>query len=326
MIIYFLRAQSVIVTVILVVFMQSCVYQTDQLSELNVQKPSASHAMNIDLSANTDSILILGETSFKYDVNTFGKDFTAIEVNYLNTKYILTDSTSGTIGVTPNYNDTTWFDLTIKFYASTGSGSIADHLKAENYVGSKTWKVKWVNVGDFKFKVRHRVSSDSLVEVYYLNPHNVHEELGTLTNIFNNKMTLTRQHGDTLFYIDSDYYGGLESYTLAIDKYVGFTRYYDYALNYSYPTMTVTDINKDSCLVSWKFEAPIKFNYELQSNNKTVYRGRGHSFKDVQPVSYTTVYWLRGYSPFNTTYTGWYTDNMVIWGDHHMYVKKLVQK
>lgn len=326
MIIYFLKTRSAIVALLLAVLLGSCVYQIDEISELNIKKPSASHVLTLNLSANTDSILILGETFFKYDVNTYGKDFTALEVSYQNTNYTLTDRPSGTIGIVPNFNDTTWNDLTIKFYASTGSGSIADQLKVENYVGSKTWKVKWVNVDDFKFKISHRVSSDSLLEVYYLNPHNVHEELGTLYNILNNKMTLTRQHGDTLFYVDSDYYGAQGSYSLAINKYVSFTHYYHHALTYSYPIMTVTDVNKDSCLVSWKFEVPIKFNYELQKNYKVVYRGREQTYKDVQLATNTTVYSLRRFSPFNTTYTGWCSDNLVIWGDHKMYVKQTLQK
>jgi hypothetical protein len=298
------------------------VYEANQFSEIDVKQPPASHPLTFSLSAKTDSLIIFGETNFQYNVNTFGLNFTALEVNFKGIKYQMVN-TSGKLTVTPDYNNTTdWLDLTIKFYAGTGSGSIADKFNAENYIGSKTWKVKYIDLSTHDFSLHQRITKDSIVEIYYLNPHHVDTLLGKLKKDFNTELKVAHQNGDTLFFSDSTYYGGLEIYQLEVSNHLSFTRYY--SLNIDYPQtsyLSVADINKDSCLVSWT-SSRFKIDYLLldcyiESNHKMYYTGRGNSFKDTQPQpGWGKFYYLYTRSRYNKSNLAWGLSMIVYWKDH----------
>ena len=304
--------------------LHSCLYETNQLSTISVQKPSANHPLNLTLSENKDSLLVFGETTFQYNVNTFGLNFTGIEVKFNGQKYQL-DKSSGKLWVTPDYYNTTdWLDLTINFYASTGSGSIADKFKAENYVGTKTWKVKYIDIYKHDFSLHQRISPDSILQIYYVNPHNVDTLFGELTKFPFTKMKVTSHKGDTLFFADSVYCGGSDSYRLEVTKHIYMTRYYDLYVNHeAFSVLIVTDINKDSCLVSWS-SIPFKVDYKVtdsyvSGNYKTYYTGSGHSFKDTQPnPGWGKFYFLNGRSRFNKSESAWGLYMDVYWKDHTM--------
>jgi hypothetical protein len=317
------KAISVLVFMLL---FHGCIYESELLSEIELPLPAENHPLSITLSETSDSIFIYGETAFRYDVNTFGLNFTAIEVKFNGMSYQLENS-SGNLWVTPVWNNTTdWYDLTVNFYASTGSGSIADKLKAENYVGTKTWKVRYFNIGEHNFKLYHRIKADSILQIYYINPPNTSTLFGELTKFPNKPMKVTSQHGDTLFFADSTFFGGVETYRLEITKNVGYTRYFDlYVNNEDYSRLTVTDFSADSCLVSWT-SIPFKIDYKVIDTydhldyKKTYYQGDGHSFKDVQPrAGWGKFYYLYGRSKFSKPDSEWRLYGIVYWKDHAMF-------
>lgn len=309
----------------LIFLLPSCLYDTNQLSEVDIAQPQPGHMLTLTLSEDKDSLIIFGETAFRYDVNTFGLDFTAIEVNFKGQSYLL-DKSSGALSITPDWDNTTdWLDLTINFYASTGTGSIADLLKAENYVGTKTWKVKYVDLRKHDYSLHQRISADSILQIYYLNPHYINTLQGDLTRFPLVNMKLTSRNGDTLFFADSSYFRGPASYRLEITKNVGYNRYFDLSVNYdSFSRLTVTDINKDSCLVSWT-SIPFKVDYMVidsyvHVDHNVYYKGDGHSFKDTQPKpGWGKFYYLYARSKFNKSDAGWSLFMIVYWKDHAMY-------
>ncbi len=306
----------------LILLLPSCIYETNQLTEVDIAQPQPGHMLTFTLSEDEDSLIIFGETTLRYDVNTFGLDFTAIEVNFKGQSYLL-DKSSGVLWITPDWENTTdWLDLTINFYASTGTGSIADKFKAENYMGTKTWKVKFVDFGKHNFSLKHRISADSILQIYYVNPHNVDTLPGDLTRFPNVKMKITSRNGDTLFFADSVYYRGSASYRLEVTKNVSLTRYFDAYVDYnSFSRLTVTDINMDSCLVSWT-SIPFKVDYMITDSyihvdHNVYYKGDGHSFKDTQPKpGRGKFYYLYVRSKFDKSDSGWDLFMHVYWKDH----------
>lgn len=260
--------------------LQSCLYETDKMSEFEIERPADSHPADITLSVNQDSILIFQETEFKYSVNTYGLNFNIAVVKYRDREDVYYSGDEN-FTVTPDMNSNEWFDLTIEFYISTGTGSLADKLKAENYVGSRTWKIKYIDMTTFDYHFQHRINSDGVLELFYIKPHGLDTSIGRM--IFSGyDMDITKVSGDTVFYADSTYWGGYRYYNLMIKKNSAQYIYFDYSINYSIPSLTVTNIDLDSCIVSW---APIsvKNHYVLKANGNNIYEGNLSTFKDRQP-------------------------------------------
>jgi len=279
--------------------LQSCVYQSDLLSFLDIKKPENSVPSKITLSSEKDSVIIFGPTMFTYNVETYGKIFNAAEVEVLDTKNTYT-VTKDSFSINPAPKDSTWFDLKISFYMCSGSGSIADKLKAENYLGSKTWKIKYLNLRTFDYRFQHHITADSLIEVFWVKPHVVPSTIGSVS-IGNTLLTSTRISGDTLFYRDPHYCGGPLNYSLNVNvyrnEYVGFGT----NVNYPYPEFKFTYIGFDSCLVSWT-PSPIRRYYKLSDK----YAGFGNSFKDLALPGVSISYNLYTY-PSNYTSTTSYS-------------------
>ncbi len=251
-----------------------------------VSEPSASHAGEITLSIESDSIYISEQTAINYSVNSFGLNCNAVEIKYLNNSFVNTETASGSLLMVPDFNNTEWFDLTANFYLGTGSGSIADKFKMENYIGSKTWKIKFVDYKTFNFKLQYHVNKDSILEVFWVKPKYFGNIKNTLWH-YSRVMNPTRISGDTLFYSDPNYCGGSEDYRLYINE----DRNVTVTVNFPYPVLTVSSAGLDSCQLSWD-ESPIKRFYKVGK-----YEGFKCSVKEQIYLGESRYYTLKVYPP-----------------------------
>ena len=238
-----------------------------------LSKPAASHKGEITLSLDQDSIIIYEPTKVNYSVNSFGLKYNAIEIEYLKTKVTNDFESSGSFMLTPDFSVNGWIDLKATFYLSSGSGSIAEKLKAENYVGTKTWKVKFFNLNAFDFKFQYHVNKDGILELFWVKPSCISSVEGKVTR-YGNEVLQSKISGDTLFYADDSYCGDMQMYNLSItvknQAYKGFSL----SPNYPYPELKFKSLGLDSCLISWT-PSPIKRYYKLNE----LYAGFGNSFK-----------------------------------------------
>ena len=195
--------------------------------------------------------------------------------------------------------------MTIDFYVCTGSGSIADKLKAENYLGSKTWKVRYFNLKTCDYHFQNNITADSIVQVFWVKPKEVSSTIGAVYKGNSTKLTATRISGDTLFYADRDYCGGGQDYELNVSvnssEQVGFGT----NVNYPYPEFKIIPIGFDSCLVSWT-SSPIKRYYKLSDK----YEGFGNSYKELALPGVSINYNL---STFPSDYTTSSSYSNYIW-------------
>ncbi len=271
--------------------LQSCIYETNLVTEVNIQKPNTFQRMDISLSSTEDSIIIFDQTKFNFNVNTYNLNFNVAVLKYLNVEQTF-DQSSGSFTIIPDVTNENWFDLTIDFYAFTGSGSIADKLKVENYVGTKTWKVRFFNLKTFDYHFQSHVNSDSLLEVFWVKPTVAPSTIGVVYKGISTKLNATRISGDTLFYADNKYCGEPMVYNLKVSvnssEQIGF----DTQVNYPYPELKFTPIGFDSCLVSWT-QSPIKRYCKLSDK----YAGFGNSYKDLTLPGVSISYNLWTYPP-----------------------------
>lgn len=237
-----------------------CQYELSGEFNQDVKKPTDSHEGFISLSKDMDSIVIFEPTDIQYSVTTFGLQCNGIQLEYLNTKITNQYSSTGTFTITPDFSITGWFDLKANFYFGTGSGSIADKFKAENYVGTKIWKVKFMKLSDIKVPLQSRLSKDSVLELFWVKPKYI--------PVIDSKLYLssfstdTYTKADTTIYTINDYWSGpiTPNMSIQIDE----NNYINSSLtiNYPVPELHIQINGADSSRLFLK--SPIRMNYKIQ--------------------------------------------------------------
>jgi hypothetical protein len=279
----------------------SCEFELTGEFKNDIEKPADAHEGYITLSTEMDSIVIYEQTEFRYEVNSFGLQCNAIQIEYLDQKIINQDNQRGSFFITPDFNHTEWFDLKIDFYLGTGSGSIADKLKAENYAGTKTWKVRFMDLTKYDYKFQHRVNQDGFLELFWVKASFMPYYNSNINYTNTIHPQITKVSGDTTFFVDSTYYGGSsQSFYLSIK--LGNNKFYNSTLtpNYPFPELKVKAIGLDSVEVSWT-ESPLKRYYKLNTNSswqQYVYAGFKNSFRMALTPGVLEKFYLDIY-PFN---------------------------
>jgi len=244
---------NLFITAIIILF-TGCEYEISGEYIQDISKPKDSHPAEITLSLGTDSVFIYENTEVTCDLNTFGLNCNQLEIEYLDKKLDFVYK-SILFTITPDYKIKDWVDLKAKFYISTGSGSIADKLKLENYVGSKTWKMLFVKLSDFKVELKQHINRDSLVELYWIKP----KYMPVIESTINTEKYSTRINGDTTFFTLEDYCGGSKNIDLTVKSIKD--RYFtcSLAINYPIPEVSVVQEGPDSCRIISKSD--IRLNY-----------------------------------------------------------------
>ncbi|MBV5281076.1 MAG: hypothetical protein JZU53_01445 [Paludibacter sp.] len=245
----------------------SCEYELSGEFNSDIKKPANSHEASITLSKDMDSIVIFEPTDIQYSVNSFGLQCNGIELEYLNTKITNQYSSAGIFNITPDFSITGWFDLKSNFYLGTGSGSIADKFRAENYIGSKTWKVCFMDLTKYDFQAQYRINKDGFLELFWIKPSflpTIESDINTYATIHPH---ISKIVGDTTFFADSTYYGGTsKDYTLRLILNNRVIYQKTMIPNYPFPELKITPLGLDSALVSWT-KSPLKLYYKAYYGN-----------------------------------------------------------
>jgi hypothetical protein len=316
----------------IVITLGACQYELSGEFNQEIAKPPAGHIGSITLSQDMDSIIIYEPTEIKYAVNTFGLQCNGIQLEYLKTKITNQYSSTGVFTITPDFTVSGWFDLKADFYLGTGSGSIADKFKAENYVGTKTWKVRFVDLTKINFQYQQHINKDGLVELYWIKPSYLPYISSELTTFYTTNYQLSKVVRDTTFFVDSTYYvGDSKSYNLRLslnNKQIASSTLY---VNYPLPDISIKSIGLDSTLISWT-KSPVKQYYKIYPANagqQYIFTGYGNSYKiksflGIEQALYLEVYPFKykknssGYKTISTRFTPGEPANYKF---HYSYVK-----
>jgi hypothetical protein len=290
--------KTIIVLSAIIIACTACEYELSGEFNQGINKPTASHEGNITLSKDMDSIVIYEPTEIRYTVNTFGLQCNGIQLEYLDTKITNQYNSTGTFTITPDFKITGWFDLKSDFYFSTGSGSIADKFKAENYVGTKTWKVCFVDLTKFDFKFQSRVNKDGFLELFWIKPSFLPAIYSSINPGNTIHPHISKVVGDTTFFADSTYYGGNASYyTLYLN--LNSRNIYSKTINPTYPLpeLKITSFGLDSATVSWT-KSPFRHYYKVYYGNawqRYIFTGFENSFKTKSLLGLSNDYYLEIY-------------------------------
>lgn len=248
--------KTIIILIAIVVACTACEYELSGEFNRDISTPEASHQGDITLSFDNDSVIIYETTQVNYSVNSFGLNCNNIEIEYLDTKFTDSFNSASSFMLTPDFSKNGWFDLTAKFYLSTGTGSVADRFKAENYVGTKTWKIKFVKLSGLNVELKQHLNKDSLVELYWIKPKYISIKKATM-----NGLDATSTNGDTTFYAIENYCGGWDDYGLSVELAGGEYLNSSVILDYKLPELNCEQDGPDSCRLYWK--SNIRLNYIL---------------------------------------------------------------
>mgnify|MGYP000851717964 FL=1 len=298
---------TAIAGLIVLILLSSCTFETDELTYVEIERPSDAHPVTVNLTPDKDSIVIYGSASFTYDINTFGEKFSYVKIKYFDVD-VQRPSENSSFTIRPdNAAYSNWFDVTLEYYFSTGTGSLADKLGLENYRGSKTWKVKYVNLYTFDYKFNHRISPDSILEFYWIKPHGDLKPsiIEITTSGWFDTLKVDRIIGDTIFYKDRNFFGGEKSYYARISPFEpNVATNKSFNISYPKPMLYFTDIYPDSCIISCT-KSIFKTIYQLVDyNQKVVYQGnKAFAYKDLAPpIGSKKLYCLYCYRPDETVF------------------------
>lgn len=274
--------KTIFVLTAIVVACTACEYELSGEFNQPVNKPADSHQGSVTLSKDMDSIVIFEPTDIQYSVNTFGLQCNGIQLEYLNTKITNEYSSTGTFTMTPDFTITGWFDLKADYYLGTGSGSIADKFKAENYQGTKTWKVCFMDLTKFDFKFQQHINKDGFLELFWIKPSFLPAINSSINQTYTVHPHITRLAGDTTFFADSTYYGGNSTY-YSIVLNLNQRNIYQKTINptYPFPVLIVNPLGLDSAVVSWT-KSPLRRYYKVYYGNAWqhyIFTGTENSFK-----------------------------------------------
>lgn len=270
--------------------LSSCTFEPEGLNFVEVEKPVASHPFELTLSMNEDSIYLYGDTKLSFNLATFGAKFNVALIHYYDQAFS-TDQSSYSFTISPQVTSD-WVDLTIDFYVSTGSGSIADKLKVENYVMSRTWKIKYIDLKKEGLSTGYQINPNGYLEVYLVMPKQKQGGEYGLSR-YGNSIAVSRLSGDTAFFADKWYCAGATSYYLwyRFDSNNIVSR--EVNVNLPKAELKVEAIGLDSCRVTWT-KSPLKLYYTI---NDTQYKGFGNEFKTSILLSESKYFSLGVFSP-----------------------------
>lgn len=254
----------------------ACEFDITGANDVDIKKPANSIPSSITLPFESDSIIIYQSSEINFTLNSFGKRCNAVLFQYLD-KEVQTyfNDNGGMIVIDPDFTINGWFDLKATYYLGSGTGSIADYFKAENYVGTKTWKVKFMKLSDISVPLQSRLSKDSVLELFWVKPKYIPVIGSTLYLSSFSSETYTR--ADTTIYTINDYWSGTINPYVSIqvdeDNYIHAAT----TVNYPVPELHIYTLGADS--TRFYLYSPIRMNYKISFGQK------GYSVKKSNTVS-----------------------------------------
>ncbi|RPH31419.1 MAG: hypothetical protein EHM93_13790 [Bacteroidales bacterium] len=109
--------------------------------DVEIRKPTNPPSTTFNLNDTDGPIIMCRTMDFTYSVSNPNNEIFLVEIYFNNSLAYTTTSTYGSFGINPQGYANGSYQLELKVYSKTKSGSLADKLNAEVYVTSKKWEV-----------------------------------------------------------------------------------------------------------------------------------------------------------------------------------------
>ena len=226
--------KSLFICLIVVFALISCEYKADSEYYRDLEPPSTSIPLEINLNDvdPSDTIYIMDVTRLTLKVNTYGKSLK-------NVQFMLDHHRIGSgneVIIYPNDLDDGKYKLTVVVDVSSGSGSLADMMGMEGYEGEMSWNIRIMRDFDPGLKLGFRKNADHKLEFYWETstyiPKSIFERYEVRGDV---PINITDQDRKSVVF--EDYVCGWTagSVDLHIKCIDGYSRYYHQALSFESP-------------------------------------------------------------------------------------------
>ncbi len=149
---------------LLLLISTSCEYPLNDIYNRKVnQEVSAPNIQVVELNLDTDTLYVYGNFGVKFKFTTDNQAIQRVSVLIDGNEKGSVESNTGTFYVDCESQSSGMHDLTIRIFTNTGTGSLAEELGQEMFIGYRTWKLV-VNHSGYNPKIDFR-AIDGLLHV-----------------------------------------------------------------------------------------------------------------------------------------------------------------
>lgn len=202
--------------VFFLLFLASCEYDNSDNNFTEVKPPEENPQMGIDLAGvGEDAVIYLYQnTGLHYTLHTGGRR--VMELKYTLDGKEVTSGGDGYIYLGPgaytDYDDSE-HTLTVEMKVSSGTGSLAEAVEAEWYLGKLDFKVVFVK-SNFDLNVKQRANTNKNLELYWDKPKLDHIPVKGYQVYKGSTLLAEITNPDQTSIVDPDYVYGYQSYRI----------------------------------------------------------------------------------------------------------------
>lgn len=262
---------------LIITLFSACDYQFSDDNFVDLDEPSSSHSFDLNLTPESDTIIVYEKTDFSFDVNSYGVDIWETDFQF-GTKTWTNYNEQGSFSLYPSDYNSGTYQLTMTVYSKSGTGSIADYFGYEGYIAQKTWTVIVDNEIPSPIKVTRSITEDGYMKYTWDKP-NKYRFKNYIVNFFseysyrNNDYYTARIISDynQNYFIDSLFYGGSGGCQIDLkmkDDDIIYGERFDFTD--SFPKLIIEELGVDSIRMHWK-ASKYRVKYVLQNSYKKLF-------------------------------------------------------
>jgi len=282
----------------------SCEYKTNEDYFREVEPPAAFAPIEINLNDvdPADTIYIIDQTVLTFGLNTYSRELK--ELHFMLGTNELHPSSGNKLVIRPVDFDAGKYKLTVVAAFSSGTGSLADMMGMEGYMGEISWNICIIKNFNPELKLGYRKNADNFLELYWDTQHVPAAIFEKYEVSAPKSITITDQSHKSVVLEDYIYGHANSSVTLYIKCADGYSRTYYQSLSFDSPVPKLYFENQGVNKLRVYWDKPFaNARYVLEIMNGTAhYETNDTSIVIATPPFTTTVnYWLNMYPENSTT-------------------------
>jgi hypothetical protein len=262
---YFLARMrlSISVLFLLLVSLYACEFPITEENFVKRTPPADFVHIEITLFEEGDTILVTEPTDIQYNLNLYGKKFYGGIIKLHDQEWNMVAS-SGSFHINPAYLPFGFNTISMEFYFSSGTNSIADGLGAEGYTATMVWVIFIENRPPPEVEINSYINNDGYLTIFWSHCDQYNFEyyrVGRKID-FQPEEFFVFDEIDKTEFVDSCYFGKSVQYSV-LTKVKGHPISWSIpklSVEHEFPEIIIEDHSIDSIRLSWnKIPFPVKY-------------------------------------------------------------------
>lgn len=244
---------KLIFTISTILLFAACEYEPSGTNFLDLTPPE--DYIPVDISLNeidpSDTIYLYRNALISIKISS-PKELLRAEVLLDGEKYKNMSANTFDFMCYPDEIDEGEHKLTVVAGFTSGTGSLAEIMGMEGYMGEMSWNIRVIHNLKDRFKVKHRINEEGFLELYWNNAiPDSYIEGYTINSIYTQKADITINDARQKSFVDYGYVCGNVSYEVKTYLKDGNVFSRMHSVNSPTPTIHFEDLGLDSLRVYW---------------------------------------------------------------------------